>query len=96
MCTHEPLLPPPRNTPLSIFYIWVLWNQCFQVCSIVSVPDSLSQSIQFPFTEEPTIEVQAAKKKAVEMKKPNVAPGTTIMRKLKGREQEETQVWVRS
>ncbi|PIK46213.1 putative serine/threonine-protein kinase 36 [Apostichopus japonicus] len=57
----------------------------------VTVPDSLSQSIQFPFTEEPTIEVQAAKKKAVEMKKPNVAPGTTIMRKLKGREQEETQ-----
>ncbi|XP_041457057.1 serine/threonine-protein kinase 36-like [Lytechinus variegatus] len=50
----------------------------------VKVSDSLTEN---PFTQAPSAEEVARKEKAVQEKSTNVAPGTTIMRKLKQREQ---------
>ncbi|XP_030847777.1 serine/threonine-protein kinase 36 [Strongylocentrotus purpuratus] len=50
----------------------------------VKVSDSLTEH---PFTQAPSAEEVARKEKAVQEKSSNVAPGTTIMRKLKQREQ---------
>ncbi|XP_071499914.1 serine/threonine-protein kinase 36-like [Diadema antillarum] len=50
----------------------------------VHVSESLTER---PFTEAPSAEELARKEKAVQEKSSNVAPGTTIMRKLKQREQ---------
>lgn len=49
----------------------------------IKVSDSLTEH---PFTEPPSAEEVARKEKAVQEKSTNVAPGTTIMRKLKQRE----------
>ena len=61
------------------------------VCpSFLAVSSALSNNLPEPFTEEPTAEKRAAKEKAVKAKATsNVPAGTTIMRKLKTREQAE-------
>ncbi|XP_022108847.1 serine/threonine-protein kinase 36-like [Acanthaster planci] len=49
-------------------------------------PSSSSELPEQPFTEEPTPQQKAARDKASRQKASNLPPGTTIMRKLKGRE----------
>ncbi|XP_071789843.1 serine/threonine-protein kinase 36-like [Asterias amurensis] len=50
-------------------------------------PSSSSELPEQPFTEEPTAKQKAAREKASRQKASNLPAGTTIMRKLKGREQ---------
>ncbi|XP_071789953.1 uncharacterized protein [Asterias amurensis] len=59
-------------------------------------PSSSSELPEQPFTEEPTAKQKAAREKASRQKSSNLPAGTTIMRKLKGREQprdEKQEAW---
>ncbi|XP_071789845.1 serine/threonine-protein kinase 36-like isoform X2 [Asterias amurensis] len=59
-------------------------------------PSSSSELPEQPFTEEPTAKQKAAREKASRQKASNLPAGTTIMRKLKGREQprdEKQEAW---
>ena len=55
-------------------------------------PSSSSELPEQPFTEEPTAKQKAAREKASRQKSSNLPAGTTIMRKLKGREQPRDEV----
>lgn len=59
---------------------------------IFSVSSALTSHLPEPFTEEPSAQQKAAKEKAVKARAVSVPAGTTIMRKLKNREQAEQQV----
>ncbi|XP_038058960.1 serine/threonine-protein kinase 36-like isoform X2 [Patiria miniata] len=52
-------------------------------------PSSSSELPEQPFTEEPTPQQKAAREKASRQKASNLPAGTTIMRKLKGREAQQ-------